>query len=87
MSYSVYDTADLLHSRVRALLDGDSLLPPQGLYQCGLVLKTLADLAPPDGAEGFGVVEIAAVMEEPLLDGGAKSEANKGDLFACGGKQ
>lgn len=69
---NIYDTADLLHSRVRNLLEGDSSLSPQSLYQCGLVLKALADLLPPDGVEGMGVVEISAVL--PPLRGAAAEQ-------------
>ena len=76
---NIYDTADLLHDRVRNLLKGDSSLSPQSLYQCGLVLKALADLLPSDGVEGLGVVEIAAVS--PPLEGGAIRKADKGDLL------
>lgn len=59
-SDNLYDTAALLHERVRSVLSGGSL-SPQALYQCGLVLKTLADLLPSDSVEGLGVVEISAV--------------------------
>lgn len=77
---NIYETADLLHDRVRALLvDDASSLSPQALYQCGLVLKALSDLLPPDGVEGMGVVEIAAVS--PPLEGGAIRKADKGDLL------
>lgn len=85
MPGNIYETADLLHDRVRGLLQKDSSLSPQSLYQCGLALKALADLLPPDGVEGIGVVEIAAVS--PPLEGGAIRETDKGDLLACGGEQ